>query len=132
MNLNKVLNLNLILHIFLFSNLVSASECKDQTQYGLNQCANAELARETNTINKSYNTLMSKLNPSQKRQLKQAQLAWIKYKDLACKFESSGVEGGSVRPMVLSNCVSKKTAQRNAELEALGKCEEGDISCPAW
>ena len=57
------------------------------------------------------------------------QLAWIKFKDLACQFETSGTEGGSVHAMVLAECLIEKTRHRNKELEALANCQEGDLSC---
>jgi len=98
----------------------------------MNQCAASELDRETNKINKTYNEFRKKLNPTQKQKLKEVQLAWIKFKDLACQFETSGVEGGSAHSMILMNCLTEKTRQRNKELDALSRCQEGDLSCPAW
>lgn len=122
---------------FLFSLSVSgfafALDCKNpQTQIDMNQCASADLDRETKKINKTYNNFRAKLNPTQKQQFKEVQLAWIKFKDLACQFEASGVEGGSAHSMVLAGCLTEKTRQRNKELEALANCQEGDLSCPTW
>jgi len=110
-----------------------ALDCQNpQTQTDMNQCSSSDLTRETKKINKTYNDFRAKLNPSQKQQLKEVQLAWIKFKDLACQFEASGVEGGSAHSMVLASCLAEKTLQRNKELEALGNCQEGDLSCPSW
>ena len=110
-----------------------ALDCQNpQTQTDMNQCASSDLARETKKINKTYNDFRTKLNSAQKQQLKEVQLAWIKFKDLACQFEASGIEGGSAHSMVLASCLSEKTLQRNKELEALGNCQEGDLSCPSW
>lgn len=54
------------------------------------------------------------------------------FKDLACQFESSGVEGGLAYSMVMASCLAEKTRQRNKEIETLNNCQEGDLSCPAW
>lgn len=108
-----------------------ALDCKQQkTQTDMNMCAAAELERETGAINKTYGALRTKLNPQQQLQLKEVQLAWIKFKDLACKFEASGVDGGSAHSIVLSNCLTNKTRVRNKELVQLNNCQEGDLSCP--
>lgn len=99
------------------------------TQSDMNQCASQELAQEDKKINAAYNQLRSKQAPEQQKLLKEVQLAWIKYKELACKYEAGGVEGGSAYPMVHAYCLAQKTRQRSAELFVMGKCEEGDLSC---
>ena len=133
MNLFKALLVCWGLSSLFVSSAALAVDCQNpQTQIDMNRCASTDLDRETNKINKTYNVFRAKLNPAQKQQLKEVQLAWIKFKDLACKFEASGVEGGSAHSMVLAGCLTEKTRQRNKELEALGNCQEGDLSCPAW
>ncbi len=130
---HKTLWFCLLSSSLLFSNFAFALNCPNaQTQTEMNQCAFAELNRATTQINQTYYHLRTKLNPVQKQQLKDVQLTWIKFKDLACEFEASGVEGGSVHSMILSACLSKMTQQRNKELEALANCLQGDLSCPAW
>ena len=112
------------------SNYVFAADCQNaRNQTEMNQCAYSDLDHETKKINKTYNDYRAKLDPEQKQQLKEVQLAWIKFKDLACKFSASGSEGGSIHPTILAGCLTEKTRQRNKELEALANCEEGDMSC---
>lgn len=101
-----------------------------QTQVEMNECALTMLKREKISINDTYDKLNSRLNSVQKQQLKKAQLAWIKYRDLACQFEASGVAGGSAHGMILTSCIAEKTRQRNLELKALIECQEGNLSCP--
>ncbi|MGB4813272.1 MAG: lysozyme inhibitor LprI family protein [Methylophilaceae bacterium] len=133
MKLYKALLVCSFLSSLFVSNSVLALDCQNpQTQTDMNQCASTDLDRETKRINKTYNNFRAKLNTTQKQQFKVVQLAWIKFKDLACKFEASGVEGGSAHSMVLAGCLTEKTRQRNKELETLGNCQEGDLSCPAW
>ena len=133
MKLHKVLLVCSFLSTLFGSSSALALDCQNpQTQTDMNQCASSDLDRETKKINKTYNDFKAKLNPTQKQQLKEVQLAWIKFKDLACQFEAFGVEGGSAHSMVLAGCLTEMTHQRNKELEALGNCQEGDLSCPAW
>lgn len=119
-----------LLFAFASSTSIAATDCQNpRTQTDINQCASKELDNETKKINKIYNEYREKLNPARKQQLKEVQLAWIKFKDLACQFDASGVEGGSVHSMVLSSCLAEKTRQRSKELESLANCREGDLSC---
>jgi uncharacterized protein YecT (DUF1311 family) len=119
--------------ILVFPNFSYALNCKNpQAQTDMNQCAALELERETAKINKTYNNLRANLSSEQRLQIKNVQTSWIIFKDLACEFEASGVIGGSAHSMVLANCLTWKTKQRNKELELLATCEEGDLSCPAW
>ena len=131
------IQVSLIIGVLLYSLIVSSSalalNCQNpQTQTDMNQCASIDLDRETKTLNKTYGDFRTKLNSTQNQKFKEVQLAWIKFKDLACKFEAAGIYGGSAYPMVLANCLIKKTRQRNKELEVLDNCQEGDLSCPAW
>ena len=108
-------------------NVAWALDCRNpQSQTELNQCGNSDLERETKKINKAYNDYRTKLNPEQKQDFKEVQLAWIKFKDLACKFEASGVEGGSAYSMILSGCLTAKTIQRNKEIE---RCPPAGTAC---
>jgi uncharacterized protein YecT (DUF1311 family) len=133
MKLHKALLVSSFLSSLFVSSFTLALDCQNhQTQTDMNQCASIDLGRETKKLNKTYNNFKAKLNPTQKQQFKEVQLAWIKFKDLACQFESSGVEGGSAHSMVLDGCLTEMTRQRNKELEAMSNCQEGDLSCPAW
>ena len=101
------------------------------TQADLNQCAAQRLDQENKAINRVYRDYMAQLSPKQQARLRDVQRAWITYKDRACEFDVSGVEGGSVHSMVLADCLATRTAERRRELEALRRCQEGDLSCPA-
>jgi uncharacterized protein YecT (DUF1311 family) len=133
MQLYKPFLIGSLLSSLLVSSVAWGLDCQNaNTQADMNQCASSDLARETQLINRTYNDFRAKLSPAQQRQLKKVQLAWIKYKDLSCEFETSGVEGGSAHAMVLAGCLAEKTRLRNKELEALNSCQEGDLSCPSW
>jgi len=129
----KVFTACFYIFVLVYSGSAKALDCQNQhSQADMSQCAGADLDRETKRINEIYNKYRAKLNISQKEQFKQVQLAWIKFKDLACQYEASGVEGGSAYSMVVAGCLIQKTQQRNKELELLNNCIEGDLNCPAW
>ena len=103
---------------------VWADDCANaMDQFTLNQCAAADYATQDKRLNQLYGDYRKRLDDGQKQQLKDVQLAWIKFRDLACAFESASVEGGSAYPMVLNGCLTQKTAARAKELEQLAVCE---------
>jgi uncharacterized protein YecT (DUF1311 family) len=114
-------------------NFARAADCEAaQTQAKMTQCAGHDFQKVDKVLNNTYSEYQNRLNESQKRQLQTAQLAWIKFRDQSCDFESSGVKGGSAYPMVRYHCLAEKTKIRIKELEKLASCKEGDLSCPAW
>jgi uncharacterized protein YecT (DUF1311 family) len=110
---------------------VHAANCNGSQTSDVTQCASEDFHKIDTQLNKAYNRYRARLSESQKKQLKEAQLAWIRFRDLSCDFESSGVEGGSAYPMIRDHCLVTKTGIRLREIQALEKCEEGDLSCPA-
>ena len=73
---------------------------------------------------------MQRATPQQKPLLKKAQQAWIALRDADCALLSSGSAGGSVQPMLVNQCMTEKTAEREAFLVSLMQWEEGDLGCP--
>ena len=109
----------------------SAKDCDNpQTQLDMNDCAVMEYQRVDSELNAVYAEYRKRLSPSQAQQLKAAEVAWIKFRDASCIFETSEVEGGSIHPLVYHDCLSTKTRERIAALKALASCKEGDPSCP--
>jgi uncharacterized protein YecT (DUF1311 family) len=110
----------------------AAQDCPDESQAGLNQCAADAYKKADAALNAAYKQVMARLKDSEDaaKSLVAAQRAWIGYRDAECDFMSSGVEGGSARPMIAAQCLEQLTTQRADELKALLNCEEGDLSCP--
>lgn len=99
------------------------------TQLELNQCAAEAYRYADRSLNKTYAELRARLSEAQRQALKSAQSAWVKFRDLDCKFGASGVQGGSASGLVVSTCLTRRTDQRIKELEAFLHCPEGDVSC---
>ncbi len=56
--------------------------------------------------------------------LKAAERAWIQYRNLHCDAAGQQYEGGSVRPMVFSDCMKQTTDHRIEEMKQA--YEDGD------
>ena len=80
-------------------------------------CAHREYQAADAELNKAYNRLAGILDAEDKGLLKASELAWIKYRDSTCEFESSQYKGGTMRPMIESFCLTRVTKARTAELK---------------
>jgi uncharacterized protein YecT (DUF1311 family) len=118
---------------FFASYAAIAQNCGDlPTQSEMNQCAAADYANVDRELNRIYGDYRSRLSEDQQRQLRESQRAWIRFRDSSCAYESSGVKGGSVYPLILNSCLANMTRTRIRQLAELANCQEGDLSCPAW
>lgn len=131
------MRLSILLATIAFSTMASAAtaaECNrnDQTQTGMNICADADYQASDTKLNTTYGEIMKRLadNGDARKLLQDSQRSWIAFRDAECKFASSGVEGGSMYPMVQAACLQGLTDARTAQLGTYLKCEEGDASCP--
>ena len=119
---------------FLFSPLAHAAvDCANASdQATMNQCAGQEFKSTDKELNVVYQQITGRLkdNPDRKKLLVGAQRAWIGFRDAECKFSASGVEGGSVYPLIYSNCLTTVTKARIEALKQYLTCQEGDMSCP--
>jgi len=99
------------------------------TQSELNACAFQDFEQATATYSAAYKTLSQSVGNKQRQLLRQVQTEWIQYRVKACEFEKSGVEGGSIAPMINWQCQARMTRERTAELQRFLDCKEGDLSC---
>jgi uncharacterized protein YecT (DUF1311 family) len=107
-------------------------DCGNLTvQLELNQCAAANYEAADTTLNKVYQRVMAQQDDAAaKNALKDAERAWIAYRDKECAFEVGPQQsGGSIWPMEMSNCLEDKTAARIGELSKLDSCTAGVAAC---
>jgi len=117
----------------LFTSMAVAVDCDNASdQATMNQCAAQQNAAADKELNALYQQITSRFkgNPDNKKLLVGAQRAWVAFRDAECKFSASGVEGGSVYPLIYSNCVTELTKARVQTFKNYLKCQEGDLSCP--
>jgi len=89
------------------------------TQFELNQCAARARDRADAELNKVYRELLKDTGAAERAKLRAAQLAWIKFRDAQCDYESVGNKGGSIYPMVFSFCLAKMTTERVKQLQEI-------------
>jgi uncharacterized protein YecT (DUF1311 family) len=53
--------------------------------------------------------------------LRDAQRAWITFRDLACEVESTLVRGGSMQPLIYYSCLERETRNRTESLRYFGE-----------
>ncbi len=104
----------------------------DETQAGMNACADAEYRREDARLNGQYGKIAARLadDAEGKARLKAAERAWIAFRDAECAFSTAAASDGSAYPMLLSQCRAELTRTRADQLGKYLSCEEGDMSCP--
>jgi|GEM_PF-288163 len=118
------------LSLFCLSQIASAQDiglskqfslCMDKansTTMVMLDCIDTETKRQDGRLNKAYKEAMAQLSPDRKKQLQQAQRAWIGYRDANCAFYADP-EGGTMARLVASDCFMSATATRAKELESL-------------
>lgn len=68
-------------------------------------------------MNQVYRKLVLMLDEDEKAQLKEAQTAWLKYRDASCEFVADQYKGGSIRPLIEATCLGDMTKRRTTELK---------------
>ncbi|WP_289352960.1 lysozyme inhibitor LprI family protein [Acinetobacter baumannii] len=107
-----------------FAGIEKCSNLPNQT--ALNSCSSNALNSANQKINTVYANYMKELSPTEKLQLKEAQRAWIQYKEKDCQFQSSPVLKGSLYPFVHNACLVEKTETRIKELQDMQECRSGN------
>jgi len=111
----------------------SAAGCGDNaTQADLDVCAGDALKTSDAALNSTYRQLMDRLkaDAAKRTRLIDAQKAWLAFRNAECNFVASDVVGGSIYPMIISQCADGLTRSRTRQLAAYLHCPEGDMSCP--
>lgn len=103
----------------------AALQCSGSTTTEQRECLEKFLAGVTDAINSVYEEYRKTLSQEDRAAIKAVQVFWIKYRDAACQFESSAVEGGSMRSTVYLLCQISYTEERLSRLGALLKCDSG-------
>ena len=88
------------------------------TTMGMTECITTETQRQDARLNKAYKALMAELPSLRKKQLQEAQRAWIKFRDTNCAFYDDP-DGGTLARVNANACMMTATAERASELERL-------------
>ena len=109
---------------------VMASPALAQSQNAMNAAEAGKARAADAALNAQYAATMRRLSAPSQALLRAAQRSWLTFRDQECRFETSGVQGGSAYPMVNAMCMAKLTTERTRQLRYHATCQEGDMSCP--
>lgn len=102
------------------------SICMDQSGGGtmsMIDCMGQESERQDVRLNRVYKTLMDTLPATRKTALRDAQRAWLKYREANCDFYYDP-DGGSMARLQVNDCFMTETAKRAKELEDIQSMKE--------
>lgn len=98
-------------------------------QQELNQCAYADWEAADADLNEAYAEAMALLQdwdanlPANEQggaaALREAQRAWITFRDKACEAEGYAMKGGSAEPLLVYGCMRQVTEDRARQLWAM-------------
>jgi uncharacterized protein YecT (DUF1311 family) len=112
------------------------------SQRQVNDCADYQYNQADARLNKVYQKVMQYMTDDLERaqkagntrqhdyeqtaasSLKEAERAWLSYRDIQCKAAGHQYEGGSMSPMIYSQCLTTLTHHRIADLKSID--EDGD------
>jgi uncharacterized protein YecT (DUF1311 family) len=113
-----------------------ASHCSDpQNQSDMNICAGIDFERADAELNSAWREAIAGARaadreldrdderPTNEAVLRQAQRAWLSFRDAHCGWEGYEARGGSMEPMLYNGCRARITRERTAQLrrEPLGR-----------
>ena len=110
----KKIDMNkIIILTFIFFSSFSYSQTGEDELY-------SEYKKADKELNVAYSKLKNKLELVDKTALINAQKAWIKFRDLNCKFTGKeDSEGGVIANKMKVDCLTQSTIERTKELKEL-------------
>lgn len=89
-----------------------------ETQIELNMKAHKAFLKADAQLNGVYQQVRRSLDAEGKLKLRDAQRAWIKFRDADCEWAADEYRGGSIMPLIYSNRAEQMTKTRIATLKA--------------
>lgn len=111
-------------------------DCENaMTQIDMNFCAQEDFARADDDLNEAYGRARDAMRDidsyldadlqGAEEALRDAQRAWITFRDTACAAEGFMMRGGSAEPLLVYGCMARLTDHRTEDLETLAAGAEG-------
>jgi uncharacterized protein YecT (DUF1311 family) len=100
-----------------------------KTQAELATCTAAGAASADAALNAVYKALSGRLGAADLERLREAQRAWIPFRDKECAFRTQPYADGSIYSSLVGVCKEALTKARLAQLQHQLQCPEGDLSC---
>ena len=98
-----------------------ASPCQalpgGETTLGMVMCVQRELAVWDSLLNRYYADMIRQLDDTARTALREAQRAWVPFRDKLCAFPPALYEGGSIGGPLRVQCLMEETARRASGLK---------------
>ena len=91
------------------------------SQVEATDCSAREYKKADAELNRVYQQVMKQEDKDGQARLKTAQLAWLKFRDTECEYESGQYIGGTIQPMVENFCLASVTDERTKQLKEILK-----------
>jgi uncharacterized protein YecT (DUF1311 family) len=93
--------------------------CAGMTTAEMRECLNQRYKQADTALNQLYQQLMSQLSKTRRIKLREAQQAWVLFRDKSAAFGASAAEGGTMQPLLSLSVLTSMTEKRVAELKDL-------------
>jgi uncharacterized protein YecT (DUF1311 family) len=97
---------------------MSSGEAAQGVTVAMADCTSAEIEVQDAKLNAAYQQVMRGLEEGSRQKLRDAQRAWIKFRDTKCAAEANS--GGTMDILNSGGCILDATVRRTIELEAMG------------
>jgi len=99
----------------------SYQSCLDNAPdtHAMRTCNARELAYQDGLLNTHYQSAMHRLSKSERHKLRQAQRAWITYRDTKCEAQGRDMRGGTGEALLIGGCLVEETKKRAGELREI-------------
>ncbi len=84
---------------------------------GMRECLGAELKRQDERLNASYQTALAPLSQDDQSTLRSRQRTWLAERDAGCQQKAEPNKGGTLYPIVYGQCLLDATIERAGWLE---------------
>jgi uncharacterized protein YecT (DUF1311 family) len=107
------------------------TECPDGNQADLTRCTGQQVGAAEAEMNDLLAQIAAKVDGQGQAWLTEAQAAWAAYRDKECVFRSGGgiQAAGSIRPMLVNECLRDVTRERIEALRKQVDCPGGNLAC---
>lgn len=96
---------------------MSSGEAAQGVTVAMADCTSAEIEAQDAKLNVAYQQAMRGLEEGPRQKLREAQRAWIKFRDTKCASEANS--GGTMDILNSGSCILDATVRRTIELEAM-------------
>lgn len=96
---------------------MSSGEAAQGVTVAMADCTSAEIEVQDAKLNAAYQQAMRGLEEAPRQKLREAQRAWIKFRDTKCASEANS--GGTMDILNSGGCILDATVRRTIELEAM-------------